>query len=304
MRLRHLAVVALCLIVLTGSVKAAPEYEPISQLDPATRALVNKVMQGLGGEKNLRLVRAVRKDSKIEEPVGDAMQRIDFTGVAMFPDSFWSHMQTAQGEVTAVSCPRTSHMLLSFSQVKGAALKMTEDEKKRFIRYFFEQPLMVLRHRVDANLFFGLGGHTVVKGREADVLYVRISGFEATWYVDSSDGRVIRTVIGDVVNDFSDFRDVSGIIVPFRTTTTRQGKPAGGEAALAYHFNPVMDPRQYFAEPSLWLSRQAFAVQTDEWKIRSSRSRSRYSYSYDDYDSRWSARRYLPPPNWHYAEGY
>lgn len=281
------------ILLLAASVAEADvNYSTLDRADGRTRALVKKVVDGLGGELTLRKIQSIRKVATIREAAdeGGAIE-VDFTGIAVFPDSLYAKMTMSDGQVTAVSMPRSSHIYSSYSPIAGAAIKMAEDEKNGFLRYFFEDPIFVLRNRIDPKCLFAHGGRTRIEGRELEVLFVRITAFELQWFVDPETGRVVRTVTDGAVSDFADFRKSGEIVAPFTVRTTVGGRLVSAEKVTRYDLNPTVEPNA-FAMPTLWLSRQAFLTQRSEWQRKAGR---RY-YDYDD-DSRFSARTYLPPPS-------
>jgi hypothetical protein len=238
-------------------VAQAPNYRTFREADADTKALVQKVVAALGGESNLAKLRSVKKVASIEQKSGNGSLRTEFTGIAVFPNNLYAKMQLPQGEITAVSSPQSTHLYRQNAPVKGAALKLNEDEKLYFIRYFMEDPILLLQNRIDPRYLFARGSRTKINGRDTDQLYVHVSNFDIQWFVDSETGRIVRTVAGDKVADYEDWRNVSGFNLPF-TAKTVEGKNAGRVVCHSYEFNPAVDTAQLFARPTLWTTRTPF----------------------------------------------
>ena len=47
------------------------------------------------------------------------------------------------------------------------------------------------------------------------------------------------------VNDYSDWRTVDGISLPFKNRVTNNGADGGGSEVTELEFNPTVDPKQF-----------------------------------------------------------
>src|SRR5687768_15235884 len=80
-------------------------YSAYANCDPATKALVAKVLAGFGGAEKLRTIQSVRKLANIEEKTPRGDLNTEFEGIAVFPRSLYARMQLSKVEVRAVSTP-------------------------------------------------------------------------------------------------------------------------------------------------------------------------------------------------------
>jgi hypothetical protein len=256
-------------------------YSTFAMADPPTKALVQKVVTGLGGEAALRSIRSVRKVASIHEKSKEGALDTEFDGTALFPDSLRATLQMSKGQLTAVITKDVSFVYPVNAAVKGAAIKLNDGEKKTLTQYFYEDPFLYLKNRVDPNALFARGPQTKLNGRDTDVLYVHILGLDVAWYVDGETGRVVRTKAGAKTVDFTDFRTVGNVTLPFSSTASAQGSTTT-TVCKRYEFNPPIDTVAMFNAPSLWMTRRPIETRKDRY--RSSSSYSSYGdYSYGSY---------------------
>lgn len=260
--------------------------------DATTKALVQKVMTGLGGEANLRTIQSVRKKATIQEQTPDGPLKTEFDGVALFPDSLYARIDATKGSLTAVTTKNAAFVYPANAIAKGAALKLNENEKTTFNRYFYEEPFLVLKNRIDPSYLFALGPRSKVNGRDADLLYVHVNGFAIEWFVDAENGRVIRAKTGKKIIDFSDWRQVGNLTLPFLAKSSIDGR-VSTMLSRQYQINPPVEA-SLFATPTLWMTRRPLGDRSQRrgWygsydgHASSSYDRSYdYSDSYSAYDS-------------------
>lgn len=223
--------------------------------DSATKALVARVVAGIGGEARLAQIRSVRKVASISEKTAKGPLNTELDGLALFPNSVYARVKVPNGEFTAVTTPQSAFMYKSGSEIKNAAIKLNENEKRTLTKYFYEEPLLVLKNRIDPKCLFARGNRTSINNRDTEVLYVRTGDVDVAWYVDSETGRVIRSRAGAKITDFSDFRDVDGLILPFKSTSSMEGN-VGTTIYKGYELNPAIDTAALFATPTMWTTRQ------------------------------------------------
>lgn len=258
-------------------------YTAYANCDAATKALVQKVLAGFGGESTLRTLKSVRKVAKIEEKTPRGELKTEFEGIAVFPKSLYARLQLPEAEIRAVSTPKSAFVYRSNAAVKGAAMRLNDSEKTTLGRYFYEEPFLVVRNRVDPAQLLARGAKSKVNGRDVEALYVHLEGLDIEWLVDSETGRVVRTKSGPKVTDYSDFKDVGGgIILPHVLTTSINGKSSSTTRYTRYELNPRVDTNALFTTPTLWATRNAvpdLGRAYDGW-WNSGRSFGSYDYQY------------------------
>ena len=243
-------------------------YAPYYNGPAANKELVQRVIAGFGGEAALRNVHAVRKVASIEETNSQGQKlQTQLEGVAVFPNSLYAKIVLANGSFTAVSTPDMAFMYPANATVAHAALKLNEEEKSTLTRYFYEEPLLILRNRVDPSYLFAIGPTVKLNGVDTATLYVHAVGADLQWFVDAN-GRVVRSVNGDKVTEFGDWRSVDGVNVPFSVKQTNNGRVTVIRYST-FEFNPQVAQEQ-FARPTLWMTRNSLPALGRRVSARSS----------------------------------
>jgi hypothetical protein len=113
--------------------------------------------------------------------------------------------------------------------------------------------LLVAQQAENPKYVFSAGGKEKVGDVETEVLDINADGSAARWYVDPQTGRVLRAsyqameMTGPVqrVHNYSDWRTVGGITLPFKSLATSDGQESGGAQATEVEFNPAIDPKLF-----------------------------------------------------------
>jgi hypothetical protein len=214
----------------------------------AGQALIAKVIQGLGGAAKVSSVKSLRERSTVlaKTPQGDMTMEIE--EITAFPDQAWSKMTTPMGEVTIVISPAASFVKspMGSQDLPGA---QKEDGLKELKRH----PLFVAQHAEDPKFVFAAGGSEKIGEVEAQILDVNADGAQVRWYVDPQTGHVLRTSAqamgmggpGERVIDYSGWKEVEGISLPFKAKITQDGKDAGSQDIKEIQINPAVDPKLF-----------------------------------------------------------
>lgn len=98
-------------------------------------------------------------------------------------------------------------------------------------RQMLREPLILLTQRKQPGFVAIARGKETLDGVAVELVDVALNGATSTWYVESSTGRILevayvaqRTKNGLNVVKYSDFRDVSGLTLPFATSDSFNGK--------------------------------------------------------------------------------
>jgi zinc protease len=225
-----------------GAAKAA------TASNSAGQALIAKVVQSLGGADKLRSVKSLREKSTIlaKTPQGDMSMEVE--EIAAFPDQLWQKMRTPMGEMTMVISPAAAFMKspMGSQDLPGA---QKEDGLKELKRH----PIFVAQHADDPKFIFAAGGSEKIGEVDAQVLDVNADGAQVRWYVDPQTGHVLRTAAqsmgmggpAEQVIDYSEWKEVEGISVPFKLKITQGGNEAGSQDVKEFEINPAVDPKLF-----------------------------------------------------------
>jgi hypothetical protein len=114
-------------------------------------------------------------------------------------------------------------------------------------------PTAVARKAGDPALAVSLAGREKVGDVEAALLDISSEGMEVRWFVDPATFRLLRASYASVgpqgpgtrVTDYSDFRPVGRLTLPFKEDTTLNGEPLQSLAVQEMTLNTSPDPKLF-----------------------------------------------------------
>jgi len=140
-------------------------------------------------------------------------------------------------------------------QIKGAAIKLTPEERADLIHYFSADPFFVVKMRRNPTYKFAAGPSLKLADKSCQVLHANIDGLDVDWTIDLESGRLLRAEAGGEASEFSDWQQVGGVAVPFKVRTTKNGAFVSETKLSKYEVNPEIDAYTAFRVPDLWLTR-------------------------------------------------
>jgi len=225
-----------------GAAKAA------TASNSAGQALIAKVIASLGGAEKVKSVKALREKSTLlaKTPQGD--MTIQMEEIAAFPDQLWQKMRMPMGEMTMVISPSAAFMKspMGSQDLPGAQKEDTLKELKR-------HPIFVAQHADDPKFIFAAGGTEKIGDVDAQILDINADGAQVRWYVDPQTGHILRssaqsTGMGgpaEQVVDYSEWKEVEGMNLPFKLKIKQGGNDAGTEDVQELQVNPAVDPKLF-----------------------------------------------------------
>lgn len=245
----------------------APGAGQTQAADPAAAALLAKIMEAAGGEAGVKSLRAWRYQAAQthRDSTGEHLYQGDV--LLLLPDRLHVEIRTAQGTVTAVYSPAEAHWS-SGSQ----AGDFPAHEHQSMLQDLRTNLANVLQHASEPGYSFRILGSEMVSGVSASILEVSVPGAQARWYVDPASGQVLKTSqfvaaetgSAERTREYSDWRWLEGVAVPFRHRYAQKGSGAGFEGSIevrSIQLNPPADPRLFTRSP-LALSSLAFTPST------------------------------------------
>jgi YHS domain-containing protein len=204
-------------------VPAAPKSPPTSEMVKRGQELIAKAVDAFGaGSKLDRLQTFHRKDLR------DNQVR-NILAVA-FPDSI--RLETIRPTFTLIAVVTPSE---SFFVVNNGARTMSEGNRAAIYKDLYHEPIVLLRARSQPDFKAWLAGN----GTDVDI---ELAGFTTTLRIDASTGRVVSQtyrgrgpggVVGQIAINYSDFRMVDGLLLPFKMIATFDGQPFPALSATA-----------------------------------------------------------------------
>jgi YHS domain-containing protein len=188
--------------------------------------LLAKILDAFGGARHVDDLKNIETTTKLiyrrgdQEIIGIHRERILFPDRIRVEDDFGS----TYGHV--VTSRDGFQFAPNESTVLGPAVRAFAWRKA------LRDPLTLLRNRHAKGFTAIARSEEQLDGRPVALLDVALDGATSTWSIDPATGRILRvafvaqlTTIGENVHRFDDFRNVDGMILPYRRTDSFNGKP-------------------------------------------------------------------------------
>ena len=224
-------------------VPAPPKSPPTAEMVKRGQDLIAKAVEAAGGSKLDQLVSFQRKDLRGND--------VKNTLLLAFPDSVWQ--ETVRPTFTMVSVVTPAE---SFVVVNNSARPMPEANRTSVYRDLNHELVVFLRSRTRSEFRASVAGNDKVGEAAVERVNVELPGFTSSLGIDPATGRVLSQgyrgrgpggVLGEIVINYSDFRAVEGLSLPFKMTATFDGQPFPALSATteAIAINGQVDPASF-----------------------------------------------------------
>jgi len=231
-----------------GGAKAKPAAS-----DAEGRALLDKVIAGLGGAERVAAVKALHQKANARVKTQQGEMGVEIETLTVFPDRLRQRMRAPMmmGTMTTVVSPEASFMAMPMGM-----RDLPASQREAALKDLHTNPIYIAQHAADPKLLVSAAGVEKLGEIEARVLDVSLEGSDVRWLVDPASGHILRSVgrstgpagPTEQVTDYSDFRDVEGLSFAFKRALTRGGEAAGSVEIAEILVNPEVDPKA-FAKP-------------------------------------------------------
>jgi zinc protease len=226
-----------------GSTSEAPVAS-----NPEGKALLAKVIEGLGGEERVRAIKSVRQKVTVLANTPQGEMPIDAEQVAVLPDRLWQKLMTPMGEMTMVLSPTAAYMTAPMG-----TRDMPASQEQEALSELKREPFFVAQHADDPDFAFSSAGSEKIGDVETRILDVNADGTQVRWFVDPQSGRILRATSqsmgpggpGERVVDYSDWKTVEGLSIPFKEVRTRGGQRESTVEVKEVEFNPSVDMKLF-----------------------------------------------------------
>lgn len=204
------------------------------------KALMKLAADAMGGAAKLATVKSYRMVStlNVKGPMGDMALDADETTV--FPDKQRQVMKTPMGEMAMVVTADSGFMSMG-----GKMQDLPGSQKKGMLDSIRDTPMWLGSKVDDPAYTFAVSGETKVGEIDTKILDISGEGIRVQWCIDPKTGDLLRTIKstpqGEQTVDFSDFRDVSGIRLPFKGMIKVGGEDSGLFQVKSFELNPQVD---------------------------------------------------------------
>jgi len=215
------------------------------------KALFAKMVGALGGPAAVDAVKSIRivgTDTR-KGPQGEFSTKAVST--VSIPDRLHQEMTTPMGKMVMVMAGADG-----FVNTPQGTQPLPESQRAEVVRSLRRQPIALAQRRDDGEMKLQHLGEESIDGTKVENLLVTIAGDELRLSIDPATGRILRQAYrgqdqmgpADYVVSFSDFRQVSGLTLPFKSARTRNGEPHQSMVVEEIVINPNVDAAM-FAQP-------------------------------------------------------
>ncbi|HXQ69791.1 MAG TPA: hypothetical protein VN844_04870 [Pyrinomonadaceae bacterium] len=211
--------------------KTAPEK--YLEVPPPAKALASAEMIKRGQELLTKAVETLGGASKVDQLV--SFQKTELRGNNVkstlqiaFPDAV--RQETIRPNFTLVSVVSPSE---SFFHYNNTARSMPEAERAAVYKDLNHELIVLLRARTKSDFKAWVAGSDKVGETAIERLEVELPDFTAVLGIDPATGRVLSQkyrgrgpggVIGEIAINYSDFKTVEGLSLPFKSSATFDGQ--------------------------------------------------------------------------------
>jgi hypothetical protein len=241
---------------LAGALQAKsgkkPDAAAASGDQDASRALLAKVVQALGGAENIARVKDVHVTANAIVQTSQGEMTIDIIQTTVFPDRMRQEFRTPSGTMTNVITPQAA-----FVTTSEGTRDLPASARDQQLRDLSRSALVIARRLADPKLSLSTSGKQKLGDVETAVLDVNYDGAAVRWYVDAVTGRVLRTQTtvqtrqgtAERVTDYSDFRPVGGLVLAFRQESRVNGEKEQTVEVREIQVNTSPDPKIFERSP-------------------------------------------------------
>src|SRR5215217_820975 len=233
--------------------KAAPEK--YLEVTPAPKSPPTEEMVKRGQELMAKAVGALGAGSKLDQLLTFQKTELRANQVkniltVAFPDAV--RQEIVRPNFTLASVITRSE---SFTVVNNAARPMPEANRTAIQKGLYHELLVLFRSRTRPDFKVWLAG-SASEEKTAERVEIELPDFTTTIGIDPGTGRVMNQtyqgrgpggVVGQIVINYSDFRTVEGLLLPFKMSATFDGQPFSALTATidSITINGQIDPSTF-----------------------------------------------------------
>jgi zinc protease len=214
----------------------------------AGKALLSKVIEGLGGGAKVRSVHAIRRKGTLAMKSPQGEMSLEVEELDNFPDQLWQKMVSPMGEMSVAVSPAAA-----FVNTPQGTRDLPASQKEDVLQSVKREPLFIVQHADDSKFSFSAAGSEKIGDVEAVILDVNADGAQVRWWVDPATGHILRSraqTMGmsgptEEVTDYANWKVVDGIAVAFEEKVKRGAEEGGSSELQEFEVNPKIDPKLF-----------------------------------------------------------
>lgn len=227
----------------------APVPTPSEQAKREGRALLAKVVEGFGGKEKVGRVRDVQTKATITVKTEQGDITMDVSAAMIFPDRLVQRVDGPFGNASMAVGPAGA-----FLAGANTAQDLPEAMRQELVKQVKRIPLFLVQKAEDPELSAAAAGSEKIGAVETKILDLAYQGATTRWFVDPSNGRILRarhSSVGvdgkpvTIASDYSDFRMIDGFPVPFHLEVEQNGVKDQSVTLQECVINPGVDPKLF-----------------------------------------------------------
>ncbi len=217
--------------------------------DAAGEALAAKAVDAMGGESRLQSIKSLQTNFDLTQntPQGDVQMKMQAT--LLYPDHLYISGGGEMGSFTVVATPDEGFMTAPGMGVRNLPASQKADTLQQIKRDL----IYLGQHLHDPAFSFKSEGNEKIQNADAAVLSVNGPGVSLRWYVDPQSGRVLRESYeaagpqgpAQAQTDFQDWKTTDGLTLPYKRTSSRDGKVVSTSQYTSIQVNPSISPKLF-----------------------------------------------------------
>ena len=216
------------------------------------RALLERSIEALGGSEAFASIKGIRETAEVTivRPMGE--MTIDVESLVFFPDKAKSIIRTPMGEITRLLIGDRAWMI----NPMGSAQSSPPQDRDSMLEEIWRNLVFLYSRVNEEGLTIQHLGQEEVDGKAAEALLITPPGMSPfRLYLDAETMLPVKkagksmTQQGpvDAETIMSDYREIGGIKVPFKETSTENGNPSSEAITQTIEINPEIPPDAFTA---------------------------------------------------------
>ena len=240
-----------------------PEVQKVAVTEEGKRkgrALLASAVEATGGAKLVDAIESVSLSGSATLNTPQGEMGISVSSTMAYPSSLRQEMTLPFGKMVFVLTPEDA-FLISPAGTNDMPDSQRASQEKGLRRNL----LYILKARNQADFVAVAAGESEVDGTKVDLVQVEMEGDVITLGIDPDSGRVVQMSyqgnnpltgeVGEIVQTFSDFREVDGFTLSFGTSQTFNGAKVLDAVTDSITVNGDVDPK-VFARPEAQTARK------------------------------------------------
>lgn len=257
---------------ITPKIKSTPPAPPnppaklpsVAMKLPTGEEMIAKALDAFGPHDKLVSIHSIRWTASVSQNVAGSTpgETVAFeeAGVRVFPGLTYIALERPSVFQKVVITPDFSYR--SWGQMAIALSSKRADGYREEMKF---DPVRIAQHLSDY-IFTPLKAEQQ-DGATVDVLRISADGMDYTWRIDSQTGHLLsakhQTPAGELTVEYSDYRVVDGISLPFKKRTITSDRDTD-LAVTSYRINPDVDGSLFLRPASLTAAELSLKVLQSE----------------------------------------